>query len=82
MNSVKVLANGYSRMEDGFMRAKCTCTLVRGPGMTMVIDTMTGWDKDLLLGGNLSRSRPMNRLVDYQIKSCTTFPMGKPPYVR
>ena len=47
---VKVLYNGYSKMEDGVMKANCTCTLIKGP-TNMIVDTMTAWDKDKILSG-------------------------------
>lgn len=50
--SVKVLYDGYSRMEDGTMRANCTCTLIKGPN-NMIIDTMTAWDRDKIVTGKL-----------------------------
>ena len=41
MFEVTVLFEGYSRVEEGgrVMRANCTCTLVRGEGITAVVDT-------------------------------------------
>ncbi|KAK7085575.1 hypothetical protein SK128_027780 [Halocaridina rubra] len=48
--TVTVLYDGYSRMEDGRMRANCTCTLVKGP-ITAIVDTMTAWDRDKILSG-------------------------------
>lgn len=49
--SLKVLYDGYSRMEKGSMRANCTCTLIKGPN-NMIIDTMTAWDRDKIVSGN------------------------------
>uniref|UniRef100_A0A0P4VUS7 Metallo-beta-lactamase domain-containing protein 1 n=1 Tax=Scylla olivacea TaxID=85551 RepID=A0A0P4VUS7_SCYOL len=48
--SVHVLHDGYSYLKDGVMRANCTCTLVKGPN-PLIVDTMTAWDKDVLLEG-------------------------------
>lgn len=48
--SVHVLQDGYSYLKDGVMRANCTCTLVKGPN-PVIVDTMTAWDKDVLLEG-------------------------------
>ena len=46
MFEVTVLFDGYSRTEEGgrVMRANCTCTLVRGEGITAIVDTRTAWD--------------------------------------
>ena len=46
MFEVTVLFEGYSRVEEGgrVMRANCTCTLVRGEGVTAIVDTRTAWD--------------------------------------
>ncbi|XP_037784683.1 metallo-beta-lactamase domain-containing protein 1-like [Penaeus monodon] len=46
--SLKVLYDGYSRMEKGSMRANCTCTLIKGPN-NMIIDTMTAWDREKIV---------------------------------
>lgn len=48
--SVHVLQDGYSRLEDGVMRANCTCTLVKGPNI-VIVDTLTAWDKNVILSG-------------------------------
>ncbi|XP_053644711.1 metallo-beta-lactamase domain-containing protein 1 isoform X1 [Cherax quadricarinatus] len=48
--SVHVLHDGYSRMEDGMMKANCTCTLVKGPN-NLIVDTMTAWDKEKIISG-------------------------------
>lgn len=47
---VEVLYSGYSFMEDGKMRANCSCTLIKGP-VNVIVDTMTAWDKDKILSG-------------------------------
>ncbi|XP_042240850.1 metallo-beta-lactamase domain-containing protein 1-like [Homarus americanus] len=47
---VHVLYDGYSKMENGKMRANCSCTLIKGPN-NMIVDTMTAWDKEKLLSG-------------------------------
>ena len=46
MFEVTVLFEGYSRTEEGgsVMHANCTCTLVRGEGITAIVDTRTAWD--------------------------------------
>ena len=46
MFEVTVLLEGFSHVEEGghAMRANCTCTLVRGGGITAVVDTRTSWD--------------------------------------
>ena len=46
MFEVTILFEGYSGVEEGgrAMRANCTCTLVRGEGVTAVVDTRTAWD--------------------------------------
>ncbi|CAL8094003.1 unnamed protein product [Orchesella dallaii] len=44
MCEVTVLKNGYAFLKDGFMHANCTCTVVRSPENTVIVDTMTPWD--------------------------------------
>ena len=41
MFEAEVLFEGYSRVEEGgrVMHANCTCTLVRGEGITVIVDT-------------------------------------------
>ncbi|XP_003746687.1 metallo-beta-lactamase domain-containing protein 1 [Galendromus occidentalis] len=45
---VEVLFDGFSRLEAGnqFMSSNCTCTLVVGETVKMIVDTMTAWDGD------------------------------------
>lgn len=58
MCEVIVLFNGYSKqIDDITMEANCTCTLIKGP-KTIIVDTMTAWDKDKLLKG-----RTINNLI-------------------
>lgn len=45
---VFVLHEGYSTTTSTGMLANCTCTLVTG-NKNIIIDTMTPWDKDLIL---------------------------------
>lgn len=49
--SVHVLSSGYSEesSSSGEMRANGSCTLVSGPGVVMVVDTLSPWDKDRLV---------------------------------
>lgn len=37
---------------DGTMTANCTCTLVKGE-KNIIVDTMTPWDKQLIIDGKL-----------------------------
>ena len=47
---VHVLENGYSSLnEDGSMSACGTCTLIKGENVNMVVDTLSPWDKDILV---------------------------------
>ena len=60
-NSVEVLSNGYSYVSPlsndisdnseptlSVARANCSCVLITG-NSNVIIDTMTPWDKDLIL---------------------------------
>jgi len=50
MYKVVVLQPGYSIVEeDGSMRANGTSTLVIGEGLVVLVDTLSPWDKELLL---------------------------------
>lgn len=41
---IHLLHDGYSELlEDGSMRANCSCTLIKGPP-NIIVDTMTSWD--------------------------------------
>lgn len=43
-----VLHDGYSEFtEEGYMRANCSCTLIKGPPH-IIVDTMTPWDGKLI----------------------------------
>lgn len=52
-NSVTILANGYSFMdpdnEEKVMKANCSCVLIIGVEKKIIVDTMTPWDKDIIL---------------------------------
>lgn len=50
MCEVIVLFDGYSKYVDDVMEANCSCTLIKGP-KTIIVDTMTAWDKDRLIEG-------------------------------
>lgn len=55
---LKVLADGYSRLlSDDRMEANCSCTLIRDDATTIIVDTMTPWDKDVIL----------NRLAEQEV---------------
>ncbi|PSN39820.1 hypothetical protein C0J52_18429 [Blattella germanica] len=45
---VHVLHEGYSKTTEEGMVANCTCTLVKGNKL-MIVDTMTSWDKSLIV---------------------------------
>ncbi|XP_015910955.1 metallo-beta-lactamase domain-containing protein 1 [Parasteatoda tepidariorum] len=49
--SVEILKVGYSILneEAKFMKANCTCTLVRDNNKIMLVDTLTAWDGIFLL---------------------------------
>jgi len=52
-NEIIVLFNGYSYTHpnnESIQIANCTCTLIKGE-KTVIIDTMTPWDKDAILTG-------------------------------
>lgn len=49
---VHILSSGYSVVENNHMLANCTCTLIKGP-KNIIVDTMTPWDKDVILKGKL-----------------------------
>lgn len=46
---VIVLREGYSRTENGQYKANGSCTLVVGPKYSVIVDTLSPWDKDDLL---------------------------------
>ncbi|KAF2350465.1 Metallo-beta-lactamase [Trinorchestia longiramus] len=46
--TVEVIFDGYSTLEEGTMKANCSCVLVKGRE-NVIIDTMTAWDKDKLI---------------------------------
>jgi hypothetical protein len=54
-HSIKVLHEGYSRVEEktGDMFANCTCTLIRGHKFNIIVDTMTAWDAEKLVNGKI-----------------------------
>lgn len=49
---IHVIHDGYSKIESSELQANCTCTLVKGP-TNIIVDTMTPWDKNILLEGML-----------------------------
>ncbi|KAH0548958.1 metallo-beta-lactamase domain-containing protein 1 isoform X1 [Cotesia glomerata] len=50
MYQVIVLFNGYSKqLEDGKSEANCSCTLIKGQEINIIVDTMTAWDRDKIL---------------------------------
>ena len=49
MYSVKVLRDGYSKFENGVYKANGTATLIVGPRFKVIVDTLSAWDKDILL---------------------------------
>ena len=46
--TVEVLQPGYSRAVPGGCRANGSCSLVRGPGLVLLVDTLSAWDRQLL----------------------------------
>lgn len=58
MYNVDVIKEGYSRLlDDGHtMVANGTCTLVQGSGINLLVDTLTGWDKNFLIAGLRQRN--------------------------
>lgn len=55
MNSVNVLFNGYSFLDKelNLQKANCSCTLIQGKNVKIIVDTLTSWDSDNLLNGEL-----------------------------
>lgn len=47
---IHIVQDGYSKCDSSGMEANCTCTLITGP-TNIIVDTMTAWDKELLLKG-------------------------------
>lgn len=45
---VYILHEGYSEFLGDEMKANCTCTVIKGR-KNIIVDTMTPWDKDLIL---------------------------------
>ena len=48
--SVHVLHTGYSRLEEGVMKANCSCVLIKGE-KNAIVDTMTAWDREKIIDG-------------------------------
>ena len=49
MYEVHILQEGYSRLaDDGFMVANGTSTLVKGGKHTIVVDTLSPWDQEIM----------------------------------
>lgn len=44
---VIILFDGYSKIEDKYILANCSCTLIKGPP-NIIVDTMTAWDGEKL----------------------------------
>lgn len=48
---IHILADGYSMIDnEGYMKANCTCTLIKGTKNT-IVDTMTPWDGPIIMEG-------------------------------
>lgn len=53
-SAVKVIESGYSRAagDNEYMEANCSVTLIVDTlGNRTLVDTLTAWDKERLLGG-------------------------------
>ena len=52
LSDVFVLFEGFSKVDpnQSIMKANCTSTLIKSKGKNIIIDTMTPWDKDKLIG--------------------------------
>ena len=48
--TITVLADGYSKFENGVYKANGSCSLIVGPKYKVIVDTMSAWDKEKLLG--------------------------------
>lgn len=58
MYQVIVLFNGYSKqLEDGKSEANCSCTLIKGQEINIIVDTMTAWDRDKILTGSFIKKK-------------------------
>lgn len=58
INKVEVLFDGFSRMEaegSSVMYANCSCSLVIGEDVKIIVDTMTPWDGPRLLNALAKR---------------------------
>ena len=51
MAKVTVLFDGFSRLNETKtkMFANCTCSLIQSQNLNIIVDTMTPWDKDILV---------------------------------
>lgn len=68
MCEVVILFDGYSqRLDDGNMRANCTCTLIKGPKL-IIVDTMTAWSGETLIKA-LAQHNVQTSDIDYVV--CT-----------
>ncbi|XP_064456670.1 uncharacterized protein LOC135367370 [Ornithodoros turicata] len=46
--TVDIIKEGYSYLEGKYMKANGTCTLIRGGGINVIVDTLSAWDRDFL----------------------------------
>ncbi|XP_076246995.1 metallo-beta-lactamase domain-containing protein 1 [Calliopsis andreniformis] len=68
MCEVFVLFDGYSiKLEDGTMKANCSCTLIKGE-KNIIVDTMTAWDQ-LKIVEALAQHDVMSNEIDFVV--CT-----------
>lgn len=53
-NQVIILAEGFSSVDttkDHVLQANCSCVLIKGRDINVIIDTMTPWDSAFILNG-------------------------------
>ncbi|CAG7734038.1 unnamed protein product [Allacma fusca] len=48
MAEIHIIQNGYSTVDNGVMKANATCSVVVTPANTIIIDTLSPWDSEVI----------------------------------
>ena len=48
MAEFHMIQEGYSSLENGIMKANASCILVMTPANTIIVDTLTPWDSEVI----------------------------------
>ena len=55
MAEYHIIQEGYSSLENGLMKANATCILVMTPANTIIVDTLTPWDSEVIKKSNIRK---------------------------